>query len=152
LVCFPQRTNDRQFHVSCVPRRSDDIEGALRHGLKTKFPLSGSRRDYDARNSMVAVTWPDQVEVRTIRQVFIAKNDFNRLRGKHFFGLCSRDAYNDVGRERLKLRSKERRTSMFGETIRTRICRGTVVLPWIRLVTEAGLVWVDREGKREYLR
>src|SRR5437879_10644531 len=39
---------------------------------------------------------------------------------------------------------------MFGETIRTRICRG--MLPWIRLVTEAGLVWVDREGTSEYLR
>ena len=107
MVFFPQRTNDRQFHVSCVPGRSDDIEGALGHGLKIKFPLSGSRSDYDARNSRVAVTWMDQVAVRTVRQVFIAKNDFNRLRGKHFFGLCSRDAYNDVGRERLK-RAKQR--------------------------------------------
>src|SRR5207245_5072602 len=82
-------------------------EGPLRHGLKIKFPLPGSRSDHDARNSMVAVTWMDQVAVRTIRQVFIAKNDFNRLRRKHFFGLRSRDAYNDVGRERLK-RPKQR--------------------------------------------
>jgi hypothetical protein len=58
---------------------------------------------------MVAVTWMDQVEVRTIRQVFITKNDFNRLRGKHFFALFSRDAYNDVGRERLK--SPKQRTA-----------------------------------------
>ena len=77
MVFFPQRTNDRQFHVSCVPGGSDDIEGALRHGLKIKFPLSGSRNNYDARNSKVAVTWMDQAAIRTVREVFIAKNYFN---------------------------------------------------------------------------
>ncbi len=107
MATFSQRTNDRHFHIAGMPRRPNYVESALPHSLEVEFPFSGSSGDSDPRNSPVPVIRMNQVVVRTVGQLLIAKNHVNRLHGKDFLGLGPSGRHNNVCRERFK-RSKQR--------------------------------------------
>ena len=53
LILPSQSTNDRQFHVRCVPGRSDNVESALARRFEVKFPFSVSCSYYHAGNSVI---------------------------------------------------------------------------------------------------
>src|SRR6266853_1295956 len=94
LALFPLRTNDRHFHIRGVPRRSNYVERALRYSLEIKIPFSGSRSYDDAGNSAIEVIRMNQLVVRSVRQMLIAKDHVDCLPRQHFLGLRLSGARN----------------------------------------------------------
>jgi len=74
LPLLLQRTNDPHFHIRGIPGRSNYVECTLGHSLDANIPFSGSRSTNNLRNSVIPVIRMNQLVVRSIRQMLIAKN------------------------------------------------------------------------------
>jgi hypothetical protein len=64
--------------------------------LEVQILIAVARSDNNARNLVVPMIGMNQIAIRTIGQVFIAKDEINFLARKHFLSLGSRRAGDHI--------------------------------------------------------
>src|SRR6516162_7874505 len=79
-----------------MPRASRNIKRSFPQCLEIEIPFSVASSDDNARNFVVPLIGVNQIAVRTIGQMLIAKDEIDFLAGEHFLSLRPRGAGNDI--------------------------------------------------------
>jgi hypothetical protein len=102
LGFFTQRANENHFDIRGVPRAARNVERTFFQRLEIHIPLAVACGDNQARDFVVVMIGMNQIGVRTVGQILIAKNQIHFLPGKHFFRLGSSRAADHIGGKALE--------------------------------------------------